>query len=153
MARIPMTGGFTMMAEGEHILKITEAEYKEEFGKLRLTMQNKQGKRHFEQYQLFDKDGNPNDGACNAFSALARAAMRNNDMDDIDPDELVGKYLKGTISYREYEGRDGTIKKATQKAPGTWWEAVEDEEIAEFEGASADEAPKPKVNLAALLGR
>ena len=34
MARIPMTGGFQIMPEGEQVLKITAAEYDEDFGKL-----------------------------------------------------------------------------------------------------------------------
>ena len=40
MARITMTGGFQIMPEGEQVLKITKAEYDEDFGKAVFTLTN-----------------------------------------------------------------------------------------------------------------
>lgn len=167
MARIPLTGGYSLMSEGEHVLMITEADYKEDFGKIKLTMATADGKKHFENYTLFNKDGEPNDGACGAFSGLAKAALADPDAEDIDPNDLKGLFVKGTISYREYEGNDGKMKKTTQKAPGTWWEEVTPEEIASYQiaqknkEAKAAPAPAPApaakkpagLDLNALLGR
>lgn len=158
MSRIPLTGGFTMMERGEQILKITSAEYKEDFGKVKLTMQNAKGQKHFENFTLVNNNGETNDGACGAFSALAKTALRNTDADDVDVTELVGCYIKGEIDYREYENKDGVTKKATTKAEGTWWEEVSDEEIAAFEGKGEKKSsPAPKsangVDLKSLLGR
>lgn len=169
--RVPLTSGFTFMPEGEHVLKISEAEFKEEFGKVKLTFVNASGKKHFENYQLYDKDGNANDGAFSAFSSLARAALNDGDgeLEDIDPADLKGKYIKGLITYREYTDKEGKNKKTTQKEPGTWWEEVDSAEIAAFEqeagkasAANAARAPaeaKPAAKTAAvfdlnaLLGR
>ena len=165
MSRIPLTGGFTMMDEGEQILKITQAEYKEDFGKVKLTMQNAKGQKHFESFTLFDKNGEMNDGACGAFSALAKTALRNSDAEDVDVNELVGRYIKGEITYREYTNNDGVKKKATTKADGTWWEEVSDEEIESFVNAQSERKDKPKtggkaapksgggIDLKSLLGR
>lgn len=169
--RVPLTSGFSLMPEGEHVLKITEAEFKEEFGKVKLTFANAAGKKHFENYQLYDKDGNANDGAFSAFSSLARAALCDSDeeLEDIDPADLKGKYIKGLITYREYTDKDGKNKKTTQKEPGTWWEEVDSAEIAAYEReagkASASNAarapaeakptakPTGGLDLNALLGR
>ena len=148
MARIPLSGGFTIMPEGEHILQIVGVEYKEAFGKLKLTMQNAAGQRHFENYQLYDKDNNPNDGALGAFAALARAATGDSDSEDIDPDDLKGCLVKAMIEHRTYENAEGVTKKATQKVPGTYWESVSDEEYdAYFDKIAAKETkakPAPK---------
>lgn len=172
MSRIPLTGGFTMMSEGEQILKITEATYKEDFGKVKLTMVNASGQKHFENFTLTDKEGNTNDGACGAFSALAKTALCDQEAEDVDVSELVGCYIKGEIAYREYD-KDGVTKKATTKAEGTYWEEVTDEEIAEFEAKAGKKqtaskpsaAPKAKptpapatpakggLDLKSLLGR
>lgn len=158
MSRIPLTGGFTMMSEGEQILKITEATYKEDFGKVKLTMANASGQKHFENFTLVNKDGDMNDGACNAFSALAKTALRDPDAEDVDVEELVGCYLKGEITYREYEDKNGVTKKATTKAEGTWWEEVSDAEIAEFKAKSDKKSTKSAaksggVDLKSILGR
>lgn len=133
MSRIPLTGGFTLMPEGEAVLKIISATYKEDFGKVKLTLANAKGQKHFENFTLVDKDGNTNDGACGAFSALAKTALRNPDAEDVDVDELVGCYVKGEIAYRTYEDKDGNTKKTTTKAEGTYWEEVDDDEIADFD--------------------
>ena len=146
MSRIPLTGGYTMMPEGETVLMIKEATYKEDFGKVKLTLVNSKGQKHFENFTLVDKDGNTNDGACGAFSALAKTALRDPEAENVDVDELVGTFIKAEIAYREYEGNDGKTKKTTTKAEGTWWEEVTDAEIAEFQKdyTPPKKADKPK---------
>ena len=70
MALIRMSGGFAPIPEGIYVFKIVEVEYKEQYGKLAITMQTAKGKKHIERFQLTDKDGHPNDGAMAAFSFL-----------------------------------------------------------------------------------
>ena len=36
-------GGYSVIPEGTHVLKITKVEYKEEFGKLLITMETRTG--------------------------------------------------------------------------------------------------------------
>jgi len=92
MARIPMTSGFTLIPEGEHIFRIFGVEYKEDFGNLTVHLINAQGMVHKETFHL--KNGNkPNEGAMNAFSYFAKTAMNDYSMEDIDPDDLVGCYI------------------------------------------------------------
>ena len=163
MGRVNLSGGFTIMSEGEYVLKIIEVKHNPDFGKIDITMTNAQGRHHFEHFSLFDKDGNSRESASNAFSILARRALRNPAAEDIDTDELIGTYLKGVISHREYEDKDGNTKKTTQREPGTYWEEVSDDEIAEFERVyqgktSSPAAPKTTskkygMDLTNLLGR
>lgn len=155
MSTINIGGVFSIMPEGEHTLKITEAVYKEDFGKVKITMKNAKGQKHFENFTLTDKDGNPNDGACAAFAMLAKTALCEPDREEVDVSELVGRYLKGQITHRTYEDTEGKTKTATTKAPGTYWEEATSADIAIFENAEhgASEAPKQKYDLKSLLGR
>lgn len=140
MASIKLNKGFSLMGEGRQVLKITSTEYKEEFGQLKITMTNSKGQKHFENYRFINNAGETVDGAISAFSGLARAAMDSSDIEEIDPIDLVGKYVSCVIAHREYEAKDGTSKKTTEKAEGTWYEAVSDDE--KFDGTE----DKPKAN-------
>lgn len=141
---------FTMMPEGTYVFKITNVDYAKDFGKIKVTMTNKNGQKHFEQFSLISKDGSTNEKAINAFSSFARNAMKNPSLEKIEPAELCSHYIKGEISYREYTANDGTTKKATQKKPGTYWEECSDEEIESFAGKVA--TPSVDIDLNSLLG-
>jgi len=164
MSRVPLMGGFSLMDEGVHVLKITSATYNEEFGKIKLTLENAQGKKHFENFTLIGKGGEINESAAGAFSAFAKTAMNDPDLEDVDVEELKGFYIKGELEYREYTGNDGKTKKTTSKAQGTWWEEVTPEEIAQYEATRKSsgtktsshtpaEKPKTPYDLNSLLGR
>ena len=140
---IPLSTGFALMEEGTQILKITKADYKEEFGKLNLTMENVQGRKHFENFMLIDKSGETNDKAISALSALARSATHDPSLSEVEPSDLVGCFLKGEISYREYTDKDGKPKKTTQKEPGTYWEECTAEEEAWYKQNKVVKTPAP----------
>ena len=148
MARIPMTGGFQIMPEGEQVLKITAAEYDEDFGKAIFTLANAKGQTCREQFSLLNQDGTPNEKSMNAFSFFAKTAMNDFDMEDIDPVELVGHYLRAEVIHRTQPNRNDPTKTVTfinlgNKSPADG-----------FDGAPAT-APAPKassLDLSALLG-
>ena len=48
MALIRMSGGFAPIPEGTYVFKIVEVEYKEQYGKLAITMQTAKGKKHID---------------------------------------------------------------------------------------------------------
>lgn len=52
MAKIGLTEGFSLIPEGTHVFKITDVKYKEEFGKLEVTMQTQGGSKHIERFSL-----------------------------------------------------------------------------------------------------
>ncbi len=146
MARIPMTGGFQIMPEGEQVLKITKAEYDEDFGKAIFTLENVKGQSCQERFGLLNQDGSPNEKALNAFSFFAKNAMNDFDMEDVDPEELVGHYIKAEVIHNKVASTKDPTKTVTfinlgSKSPASG-----------FEGVPA--APKPAgLDLAALLGK
>ena len=145
MARIPTTGGFQVMAEGEQILKITKAEYNEEFGKLIFTLVNAKGQTCQERFSLLNNDETPNDKALNAFSFFAKTALNNYDIEDVDPEELVGHYLKAEIIHKQTPNRNDPSKTMT-------WVNLDNKSPADgFEGAAAP-TKAAGLDLSALLG-
>lgn len=143
-----MTGGFQIMPEGEQVLKITAAEYDEDFGKAVFTLANAKGQTCREQFSLLNQDGTPNEKSMNAFSFFAKTAMNDFDLEDIDPVELVGHYLRAEVTHRTQPNRNDPTKTVTfinlgNKSPADG-----------FDGVSAT-APAPKaagLDLSALLG-
>ena len=144
MARIPMTGGFQIMPEGEQVLKITSAEYDEDFGKATFTLTNAKGQTCQERFNLMNQDSTPNEKALNAFSFFAKTAMNKFDMEDIDPVELIGHYIKAEVIHNKVPSTKDPTKMVTfvnlgDKSPADG-----------FEGAPAP-TKTSGLNLSALL--
>lgn len=146
MARIPMTGGFQIMPEGEQVLKITAAEYDEEFGKAIFTLANAKGQTCQERFSLLNQDGNPNEKALGAFSFFAKTALNDFDIEDVDPVELVGRFIKAEVIHNKVPSTKDPTKMMTfinlgNKSPADG-----------FEGAPAAPKAKAGLDLSALLG-
>jgi hypothetical protein len=142
-----MTGGFQIMPEGEQVLQITAAEYDEDFGKATFTLTNAKGQTCQERFSLLNQDGSPNEKALGAFSFFAKTAMNDFDLEDVDPEELVGHYLKAEIIHNKVPSTKDPTKMMTFVNLGNKSSADG------FEGAPAP-APKPKasgLDLSALL--
>ena len=147
MARIPMTGGFQIMPEGEQVLKITKAEYDEDFGKAIFTLENAKGQTCQERFGLLNQDNTPNDKALNAFSFFAKTAMNDFDLVDVDPVELVGHYIRAEVIHNKVPSTKDPTKMMTfvnlgEKSPADG-----------FDGVAAETAHKSTgLDLNALLG-
>ena len=129
MARIPMTGGFQVMPEGEQVLKITKAEYDEDFGRAIFTLENVKGQSCQERFSLLNQDGSPNEKALNAFSFFAKNAMNDFDTEDVDPTELVGRYIKAEVIHNKVPSTKDPTKMMTfvnlgNKSPANGFEGV-----------------------------
>lgn len=104
MAKIKLSeGGFTLIPEGTITFKIVGVDYKEDFGKLAVEMQTKDGKKHIEKYSLQTKDGEVNEGALKAFSYFAKTALNNFQADEIDHEDIIGCYITATVKHDEFE--------------------------------------------------
>ena len=147
MARIRMTGGFQIIPEGVHVLKITDAQYDEEFGKAIFTLVNEKGASCTERFSLLNQDNTPNEKALAAFSYFAKTALNNFDIEDVDPVELVGCYIRAEVIHNKVPsskepGKMLTFVNLGDKAPASG-----------FDGAAEAPAPKPSgLDLNALLG-
>jgi hypothetical protein len=142
-----MTGGFQVMPEGEQVLKITKAEYDEDFGKATFTLANAKGQTCLERFSLLNQDNTPNEKALNAFSFFAKTAMNDFDLEDIDPVELVGRYIRAEVIHNKVPSTKDPTKMVTfvnlgEKSPADG-----------FDGVTTATAPKSSgLDLNALLG-
>ena len=97
MPTIQLTSGFTVCPEGVHIFRIYKTEYNQDFGKLTIYLVNAQGITHQERFSLLNVSGTPNEKAYNAFSYFARTALNDYTATAIDPNSLVGRYIKAEV--------------------------------------------------------
>lgn len=103
MAKIGLSEGFSLIPKGTHVFKITGVNYKEDFGKMEITMQLASGQKHVERFSLLNKDGEPNQGGLNAFSYFAKVALNDFDLTEIDHEDLVGCFIRCEVDYEEVE--------------------------------------------------
>lgn len=103
MAKIGLSEGFSLIPKGTHVFKITGVNYKEDFGKMEITMQLATGQKHVERFSLLNKDGEPNQGGLNAFSYFAKVALNDFDLTEIDHEDLVGCFIRCEVDHEEVE--------------------------------------------------
>ena len=151
MAKIALSDGFSLLPEGEQVLKITDVKYKEAFGKLEIYMENASGVKHIERFSLLKSDGSSNDGAIAAFSYLAKCALDDYSLTEIDHKDLIGHFFKTTVEHDRVEsnkkpGSYVTFARLGDKEPSSGFEAK----------TSAKPSGSPKkpsnVDLSKLLG-
>ena len=94
-------GGFRPIEEGLHVFKVLDVEYDKDFGEITLEMQIKDGRRHWEKFRLLNSNGEPNQGALNAFSYMARTLLDDFQVTQIDHTKLVGKYIKCEVTHNK----------------------------------------------------
>ena len=105
--------GFSIIPEGNYIFKIVEVEYKQDFGKMVITMATKQGAKYIERYILIKGKNEVNEGAMKAFSFMAKTALNDFSLDEIDENDLIGCYLKGDIEHTVVESTKDPDKTVT----------------------------------------
>lgn len=102
MAKIKLVDtGFSLIPEGDYTFKVTDVEYKEDFGKLEVHMTEQGGRKHIERYSLLKGNGELNEGAQRAFSFFAKTALNNFNVEEIDPDDLIGCYVSAEVEHVE----------------------------------------------------
>ena len=152
MAKIGLTEGYKLIPEGSHVFKITAVNYKEEYGKLEVTMETVDGTKHIERFSLLRNDGTQNEGAINAFSYFAKTALNDFKVKEIDEQDLVGHYMRCVVRHDKVE---------STKYPGqtTTFVRLDDKESADsFDDIDIpfdDEKPKAgqkSFDLGSLLG-
>ena len=143
MAKIGLTDGFTLIPKGVHVFQITAVNYKEDFGKMEVTMQLASGQKHTERFSLLNKDGEPNQGGLNAFSYFAKTALNDYTLSEIDHEDLVGHFIRCEVDHEEVE---------SNRTPGKMLNFVRlgDKEPADgFDTLVAEKKPAPAAKTAA----
>lgn len=152
MALIKLSG-FTPIPEGVYVFRIDAVDYKEAFGKLVIDMVTSTGEKHPERFYFIDKDGNQNEKAYKAFAFFAKTALNDYDAKVVDPNNLVGLFIRATVEHdvRESEKKEGatvTYVRLTNLEPADGFD--EDETPAK---AAEEPAPaKKKFDLKSVLG-
>lgn len=103
MAKISLSEGFSLIPKGSHVFQIVDVNYKEDFGKMEVTLQMASGQKHTERFSLLNKDGEPNVGGMNAFSYFAKAAMNDFTLSEIDHEDLVGHFIRCEVDHEQVE--------------------------------------------------
>lgn len=108
MAKIKLSKtGFTLIPEGTTTFKIVGVEYKEDFGKMNVDLQTKDGRKHTERFGLLTDKGEINEGALKVFSYFAKTALNNFQLDEIDETDLIGCYITATVKHETYTRTKG----------------------------------------------
>lgn len=149
-------GGFTVVPEGEHIFKITEVNWDEDFGKLELTLETANGYKHIERFTLLDQNGEVNEKANNAYSFFARTALNNPSLDEIEHTDLVGCYIAAVVTHdvkpsTKDPAKTVTFVKLGDKKPASGFGATTTSAPAEKTETKTTKKSN-KVNLDELLG-
>lgn len=113
MAKIPLSTGFSVIPEGTYVFMITKVNYKEDFGKMEVTMQTMNGQKHTERFSLLKSNGEVNDGAMNAFSYFAKTALNDFSIEEIDEQDLVGCFIECEVKHEEVESTKKPGEKVT----------------------------------------
>ena len=125
MANIPMTNGFQICPEGEHIFRIYDCIYDPDFGKVEVKLVNAEGITHTERFSLIRNDGTPNEGAYNAFSYFAKTALNDFNRTEIDHTELINHYIGAEVKHTILPNRNDPTKTVTFANLGQKWVATE----------------------------
>jgi len=146
MAKIKLTKfEFSIIPEGEHVFKVTKCTYDEDFGKLEVELTTASGQKHIERFSLINDLGEINEGAQKAFSFFAKTCLNNYNLDEIDTDDLVGRYIKAEVIHRKEPSNKDPNKTVTfinlgDKSPASGFEE------------NVPEKKDNKLDLDALLG-
>lgn len=166
MAKIALSDtSFSLVPEGTHVFQITAVNYKEDFGKLEITMKTATGATHIERYSFIKADGSPNEPAINVFSFLAKTALQDFDLEEIDHEDLIGCFIKAEVSHETVQNKNDATKTITFSRLGNKYTADGFEEApatpkkatataVKTTVATAPATPvKKRVDLASILGK
>lgn len=107
MAKIQLSEGtgFKLLPVGRHKFTVESVVYKEKFGSIVIQLLTDKGMKHTESYKLLRNDLTVNSGAQWAFTIFARGVMGDPYMNEVDPDDLVGRQFWADVTHVESENR------------------------------------------------
>lgn len=128
---------FKPISEGSHIFRVDDVDFNPDFGKAKIYLKTVDNKTQVERYTLTNSAGEVNQGACNAFSWLIRNVMNNQDLKEIEPEQMVGHYVKATVTHTQVEskkeaGKMLTFCKLSDYEPATGFDNSELDDDDEF---------------------
>lgn len=105
--------GYTPIPEGIATFKVVTATYDADFGKVEIELITETGKKQTERFGLLNQQGQINEGGNNAFGYFARAILDDFETEDIDMDDLVGRYFTAVVKHDVKPHRDDPTRTVT----------------------------------------
>ena len=154
MARVGLSSPFTTLPVGTYKFKVTESNYKADFGKMVVKLETENGEKHSESFFFLDSAGKQNDKAISAYSYFARSVLNIRDYDgDIDDSWLVGSHIIADITHTEANGKTychiGNYQVVDEVKPNLPenYETYFDEVVEQAPVQEAPAAPKPAFSI------
>ena len=141
--------GFQPIPAGEQVVRIKEIDETdyEKFDKLVVVIEDAAGRTARVNFTFVNDDGTPNDTAEFVFSRMARAALGDETVDEVDTADLIGKFVRVEIEHRT-GSQGGTFANVKRWiGPGEPFEvkkAAGGKSAGSAAGAPAAETPKKK---------
>lgn len=104
---------FQPLACGKYVFTIQEIEYKPEFKRVDMRLSTETGRTLFQTFYFETKDQRPNDVQLSLFSRMAKAAMNDKNLKNIDPDLLKGKSFKAEVTHTVLPKKDNPAENVT----------------------------------------
>lgn len=136
--------GYTPIPEGPATFKVVAATYDPDFGKVEVELITETGKKQTERFGLLNAQGEVNEGGNNAFGYFSRAILDDFETEDIDIDDLVGRYFTATVKHDVKPHRDDPTRTVT-------WIKLNDIKTAKGFAATAVKSTTKKPSLDDLL--
>lgn len=113
MSSIPLTNGFKLMSEGEHLLKVVDVKDNMDFGKVNIKLKNAKGESITNRFTLKKASGDWHEGALNAFSFFVKTVMNDYTLKSIEPKEMIGHFVIGEVTYTTQTNKNDESKTIT----------------------------------------
>lgn len=114
--------GYPLIPEGEQVVRIKSVDDKdyEKFDKMTIVVEDVSGAAANVNFNFVNDDGSTNPAADGQFTRIGRAALDDQTLDEIDSDELPGKFILVEIEHNEGKkgGTFANIKKILGHAEG-----------------------------------
>lgn len=103
MKRKLVESNFQPIPAGEQVVRIKEIDETdyEKFDKLIVVIEDNAGRTARVNFNFVNNDGTPNDIAEFVFSRMARAALGDETIDEVDTADLIGKFVRVEIEHSE----------------------------------------------------
>jgi hypothetical protein len=103
MKRKLVEGGFQPIPAGEQVVRIKEIDETdyEKFDKVVVVIEDAVGRTARVNFNFVNGDGTPNETADFVFTRMARAALGDETIDEVDTAELVGRFVRVEIQHSE----------------------------------------------------
>lgn len=103
MKRKAVESTYQPILEGEQVVRIKEIDESqyEKFDKITIVIEDAAGRTARENLTFVNPDGSPNEIADFIFTRIGRAALGDETLDEIDTNDLIGKFVRVEIEHNE----------------------------------------------------